>query len=594
MKTDNRSPILVRAMLISLGALALTACAVQPSGRGMDMMDEEIAASMGQSPAATAPSAADVGAALIPPLALDLPSGDTAPAEPRFDIKVNRAPAREFFMGLVEGTPYNMVVHPEVSGHVTLDLKNVTIPQTMDVVRNVYGYDFERHDHSYQVLPNALRTRIFSINYVNVQRAGESELRVSSGQVSQRTAKDRNREGGDPSRQANVIGSKISTKSATDLWGELALTLQALVGNEPGRSVVVSSQTGVVVVRAMPHELRAVEEYLLATQAILNRQVVLEAKILEVQLSDGFQSGINWAALAQSNGDSILAGQVGGGTSLKNLTSEIAGNQGNLNPGAYDPINNTAVSAFGGVFSMALNVGDFTAFIELLQTQGEVHVLSSPRVSTVNNQKAVIKVGSDEFFVTDLESNTNLTSGVANTNNNVELTPFFSGVALDVIPQISGEGDIILHVHPSVSRVEEQVKNIGVAVESDVPGGDPSAGDTAGRGLFLPLAFSTIRESDSVVRARNGQVVVIGGLMQTITDDEVSSVPVLGELPLVGGLFRHTRQVTRKSELVILLRPVIVADNQAWTESLSASRRSIERLKANPWTDAPMWRSSEN
>lgn len=591
MKTDNRSAIPVRATLLIISVLSLAACAVQPSGRGMNMMEEELAASVAQSPAPTpsAPSAADVGAALIPPLALELPSGDAAPAEPRFDIKVNRAPAREFFMGLVEGTPYNMVVHPEVSGHVTLDLKNVTIPQAMDVVRNVYGYDFERHDNSYQVLPNALRTRIFSVNYVNVQRAGESELRVSSGQVSQRTAKDRKREGSDPSRQANVIGSKISTKSTTDLWGELALTLQALVGNEPGRSVVVSSQTGVVVVRAMPHELRAVEEYLLATQAILNRQVVLEAKILEVELSDGFQSGINWAALAESNGDSILAGQVGGGTSLKNLTSEIAGNEGNLNPGAYNPIDNTAVSAFGGVFSLALSVGDFTAFIELLQTQGEVHVLSSPRVSTVNNQKAVIKVGSDEFFVTDIESNTNLTSGVANTNNNVELTPFFSGVALDVIPQISGEGDIVLHVHPSVSRVEEQVKNIGVEVASD----DPSSPETAS-GLFLPLAFSTIRESDSVIRAQSGQVVVIGGLMQTITNDEVSSVPVLGKLPLVGGLFRHTRQVTRKSELVILLRPVIVANGQTWTDSLSASRRSVQRLKANPWTGAPIWRSSEN
>ncbi|KPK37226.1 MAG: hypothetical protein AMJ69_12185 [Gammaproteobacteria bacterium SG8_47] len=588
MNAEKHSSRLGRFALVCVWALALSACAVQPSGRGMDMMEEELAASMAQStPSATdAPSAADIGASLIPPLALNLPSGEGVPAEPRFDIKVNRAPAREFFMGLVEGTPYNMIVHPEVSGYLTLDLKNVTIAQAMHVVRNVYGYDFERSDNSFQVLPNALRTRIFSVNYVNVQRAGESELRVSSGQVSQRSAKERDGEGGDTSAKPNVVGSKISTKTTTDLWAELALTLQALVGNEPGRSVVVSSQTGVVVVRAMPHELRAVEEYLVATQAVLNRQVVLEAKILEVELSDGFQSGINWAALAQSNGDSILAGQTGGGSSLKNLTSEIAGNDGNLNPGAYDPINNTAVSAFGGVFSLALNVGDFTAFIELLQTQGEVHVLSSPRVSTVNNQKAVIKVGSDEFFVTDIESNTNLTTGVANTNNNVELTPFFSGVALDVIPQISGEGDIVLHVHPSVSRVEEQVKNIGVEVASD----DPAVQGTA-RGLFLPLAFSTIRESDSVIRARSGQVVVIGGLMQTITNDEVSSVPVLGELPWVGSLFRHTRQVTRKSELVILLRPVIVADNQAWSDSISASRRSLEQLKANPWTDAPVWRS---
>ncbi len=222
----------------------------------------------------------------------------------------------------------------------------------------------------------------------------------------------------------------------------------------------------------------------------------------------------------------------------------------------------SAVQAFGGVFSAALKVGsDFTAFIELLKTQGKVHVLSSPRVATVNNQKAVIKVGSDEFFVTDVRSNTNVTTGALSTQSNVELTPFFSGVALDVLPQISAQGMVTLHVHPTVSEVREQVKNISVSSTDNIS---------------VPLAFSTIRESDTVIRARSGQVVVIGGLMQNRTQNDVASVPVLGDLPIVGGLFRHTRQVTRKSELVILLRPQVVSGQRDWSAALKAARRNID------------------
>ena len=199
----------------------------------------------------------------------------------------------------------------------------------------------------------------------------------------------------------------------------------------------------------------------------------------------------------------------------------------------------------------------------MLKSQGDVQVLSSPHVSTVNNQKAVIKVGSDEFFVTSIDTDTT-TAGIAGTTNiSVELEPFFSGVALDVTPQIGQEGDIVLHIHPAVSEVREQTKNVSTTLGT----------------LTLPLAASTIRESDTVIRAANGQVVVIGGLMQNASQDEDASVPLLGDIPFIGGLFRHTKKSTRKSELVILLKPIVVDVNgTAWQNQLQRSSSSIRDM----------------
>jgi MSHA biogenesis protein MshL len=183
-------------------------------------------------------------------------------------------------------------------------------------------------------------------------------------------------------------------------------------------------------------------------------------------------------------------------------------------------------------------------------------------VATVNNQKAVIKVGTDEFFVTDI-STTTTTGTTTTTNPDVTLTPFFSGIALDVIPQINDKGEIILHIHPSVSEVDEEIKSIGLSSTTD---------------LTIPLAVSTIRESDSIVRASNGQIVVIGGLMQNNTREDVASVPLLGDIPFVGSLFRHTKQSSRKSELVILLKPIVVGEN-TWRQELQQSGRKYQKLR---------------
>lgn len=515
--------------------------------------------------AKSSPPPAEVSAALLPQVQVQLPGIDArADVEQRFDVKVRRVSARDFFLSLVENTPYNMVVHPDVKGYITLDLKNVSVPEVLKVVRNVNGFDYKIGGHNVQVFPNTLHTRIFMVDYLAMKRAGQSLITSKTGQISTSgSGSSSSGDGGSSgSTSSGENSSVITTTTDADFWEELKAALEIIVGHENGRKIAVNQQTGMVMVRAMPAEMRVIEEYLQSTQDVATRQVILEARIIEVLLSDGFQSGINWGSLSTSGTDTLTAGQTGGGTIFSGSgVSDIYGRSGDLNPADYGAINGTVASAFGGVFSLALSTTDFTAFIELLKTQGDVQVLSSPRVSTVNNQKAVIKVGSDEFYVTNISQDTTSTTG--NTSVSVELSPFFSGVALDVTPQISLQGDIVLHVHPSVSEVSEQTKTI----------------TTVDGVTTMPLAASNIRESDTIIRAANGQVVVIGGLMQNSAQDEVASVPILGDIPLLGALFRHTKKSTRKSELVILLKPTVIdANGDTWQHELKRSSGVIRDM----------------
>ena len=510
---------------------------------------------------------AEVAAALLPEVGVELP--DPAANNERFDVDTDRTPARTFFMALVKGTPYNMVVHPDVSGRITLSMTSVTVPQVLEVVSDVYGYAVRETRTGFVVLPAAVQSRIFQIDYLNLTRSGISRTRVSFGAVSTGGgSSSRSGQGGSSASQrgsatSQLAGSGIETNYEADFWTELRETLEQIVGTDTGHQVVVNAQSGVIVVRAMPEKLRHVEEYLDIVQGIAQRQVIIEAKIIEVALSDGFQAGINWVAVAQnSRGDTFTFGQHTPPTGFGGDIEDLGGEPILVEPGEVTTgFINTAV---GGAFTMAFDIGDFNSIIELLDAQGETRVLSSPRVSTLNNKKAVIKVGSDEYFVTDISTDT-VTGTASATSRDITLTPFFSGIALDVTPQISANNEVILHIHPTVSEVTDQQKVITVSGETDT----------------LPLAFSEIRESDSIVRAKSGQIIVIGGLMRRSMKSQVFGTPGLRRIPGIGKLFQSKREIETKTELVILLRAIVVDGDDVWTtmtgESLQRIRRSIRQ-----------------
>lgn len=498
-----------------------------------------------------APVAAEVPLAVTDAL---LPSLDDRQAnEGQFDVSARELAANAFFAGLVEGSDYNVVVHPSVEQAISINLRDVTVPEVMTIVGNLYDLDIQRTGRLYQVMPGRVQTRLFPIDYLHFKRQGGSETRVSSGQVSSARSNNNNSASSDQnvsdnsdSSTNNLVGTRISTATESDFWSDLDSAIGMIVGTGDGQQVITNPGAGLVMVRAGPADLQLVERYLTKTELIMQRQVVLEAKILEISLDEGYQQGVNWSDIQSASSVTASDGLPAEFTAQNLVGRALSGGD------------------IGGVFSASFREGSFNALIELLGRQGNVQILSSPRISTVNNQKAVIKVGTDEFFVTDIDfsDNNNAVGATDRTSTSVELTPFFSGISLDVTPQIAEDGAIILHVHPSVSEVNDQQKVITVG-ERDVT---------------LPLARSTVRETDSIVRADSGQIVVIGGLIQNTSEDNNSAVPFFSDIPLLGELFKQRRFESRKSELVILLRP-IVADAKGVQNDISASRERMSVLR---------------
>ncbi len=478
---------------------------------------------------------------LLPQLSMIMPRIDSKPLEPRFDLAVNNTPASQVFMAIVSGTRYNMLVPPEVKGNISLSLKDVTVFEALESIRELYGYEYKVDENRIYIQPIALQTRLYQVNYLTATRTGSSTLSVQSSS------------GGTGGTGASSMGGAGSSTVTTttnpkaNFWTELEASLKAIVGSQGGRSLVINSMSGVIVVRAMPDELKSVTAYLKASQISIERQVILEAKILEVQLNGSFQSGVNWAAFNSKTS----VGQVSPGGTL-GPTGVLTDGTLNATPGS----SLSSTGAAGALFGLAFQTSNFAAMLDFLETQGSVHVLSSPRIATLNNQKAILKVGTDEYFITGFSSTPATTTGNITTPASVTPTysSLFSGIALDVTPSINEYNEIILHVHPSVSQITSQ--NVPIL-----------------SGGTVPMALTAISETDSVVRARDGQIVVIGGLMSQSTTNNQSGLPGLSSTAL--GL---TEKSTKKSELILLLKPTVVDSDKDWSDEIGHSRDRMNSM----------------
>jgi len=524
-----------------------------------------------------APHAEVTDKSLMPPLSPQAVA-DTAAAEPRFDLSVVNAPATQVFMALVSGTRYSMLLPPDVSGNVTVNLKDVTVMEALDTIRELYGYEYRVQGKRIFIEPNTMKSRVFQINYLSSRRQGSSDLRVTGSSMtatgssagSTSTATSTTGQSvpsgtGTPTSSRSNDTSRVSMSTDSDFWGDLNRALTSIVGSAEGRSVVINPSSGVVLIRALPTELRSVEKYLKATQLIAERQVMLEAKIIDVTLSEDFQSGVNWGAFKSGPNSRSGIGvaqpgaTLGVGTAVQTI-GQVTDPTLAVTPGLLGSIAASTLSK--GFIGLAFQTSNFAALLNFLETQGSVSVLSSPRIATLNNQKAVLKVGTDELFVTNITSSTTTTTTGSVSSPSVTLQPYFSGISLDVTPQIDEDGNIILHVHPAVSTVAEKEKVI----------------DLGALGIYrLPLAASSINETDSIVRVQDGNIVAIGGLMRQEQSSDRSQLP--GATGAVANALGQRSAALRKRELVILIKPTMIDNDRAWAQDLKDVQ---ERVRAYP------------
>lgn len=499
-----------------------------------------------------------------------------APAkkEKRFNLVVNKAPVEAILHSLVDGTSYSLIMPEDIQGTISLNLKNVSAFEVLEILKNSYHYDYEVNDKIITFYPNGIRSKFFVVNHLIGKRKGSSELKVSAGSLTDsannnsggnnsnggsgnNNNSNNNNNSGTNSGESETASTKISTTTDSDFWTEIEKVLNTMIGNKDGRSVVVSQETNSLLIKASSKEINEVEKYLRKIQAIIDKQVVIEAKIIEVELNDSMQTGINWAAFKNANNHNGSLGFGSSGTKL-NPNGVLNNNSVSIDPGSN--LNIGDLSNAASIFSLGFQTSNFAAILSFLETQGSLQVLSSPRIATLNNQKAILKVGTDEFFVTNVSTtNTSTSSGTSSTPS-VTTQPFFSGIALDITPQIDDNGLVAMHVHPSVSKVSTVVKNINLG----------SSGN-----IVLPLASSTISETDSIVKIENNKIVAIGGLMKQYSKKEKSQIPGIGNAPVVGEAFKNVNNESTKYELVILIKPQIITTQADWETNLAAIRNRL-------------------
>ncbi|WP_093143281.1 pilus (MSHA type) biogenesis protein MshL [Ruminobacter amylophilus] len=468
----------------------------------------------------------------------------------RISIAANNVPASEFFARIMNQTNSSVVVHPEVSGNITLNLDNVTTDEVFDAVYRMYGYYTEKKNSVYYVYPAGIHTENIPINYLSMIRDAETKLSIVNNTVtnsdsdSSSNSSSSSSSSDSDSSSNSSSGTKVTTTAKSDFWTDLQNVLSSIVGTDEGRLVKVNPHAAVVTVRGMPEDIQNVKNYLDSIESNLHRQVVIESKILEVTLDENYAQGIDWSAITGHTFKFGSAKAFGGGSG------------------------DAIIGIMGGGLSFSAESSHFNALMNFLKTQGDVTTLSSPRITALNNQKAIMKVGTDSYFLTDISVDTSASTTTSSNyiTSDVTFKPFFSGVSLDVLPQINDNNEVLMHIHPAVIDVKEDSKTVNL-------GGGSSA-------MQLPLASSQVRETDTIVKVKSGDVILIGGLMRSEVGEYVSKVPVLGDIPYLGELFTNRNNFNHKKELVILLKPVVV-DGNTWKNEIGKSMDLLKKWYPN-------------
>ena len=559
----------------ALLATMLAACQSGPPPRATSQsIDNEMKAALAPRPASKLPER--VGSALLPPLAQDLPRPAALP-ESRFDLAVNSASVQQVFHAMASGSRYSILVPPGLTGSVTLNLKDVTVREALDVMREMHGFEYRIEGNRVFIQTPALQTRMFQVAYTSAKRSGRSDTRVIAGSITSSAGATAGSSGSTSTSTSE--GSHVTTTTDADFWKELDASLKALIGSDGGRQIVISQHTGTIVVKAFPKEQREVENFLRSARLSIERQVMLEAKIVEVSLKEGFESGINWAGLTQGNhrfsvgADASrinVPGSIGSALGVP-AGSLVTGIDASATPPTITPttLAQLVASPFAtggsGMLGLAFTTNSFNGLLAFLETQGTVHVLSSPRVAALNNQKALLRVGTDDFYITNISTTTTASALGSVTTPTITVQPFFSGIALDVTPQIDEDGMVTMHVRPSVSEVSERSRVVNLG----------NLGN-----FTLPLASSNVNETDTVVRVLDGHIVAIGGLMKQRQVDDRAQLPGAGDVPLAGHLFKRTNRVLEKRELVFLIKPTVIKGEAQWREDLAATDARLRSLDA--------------
>ncbi|MYM75634.1 pilus (MSHA type) biogenesis protein MshL [Duganella sp. FT134W] len=529
-----------------------------------------------------------------------LPPPKPAAKVETFSVTVHKVPVQSLLFALARDAGMNVDVHPGIEGTVTLNALNQTLPQLLSRIQRQVDMRYEINGTTLTVLPDTPEWRNYKVDYVNIARSTTSSVNIATqistsgsgggsgnggGNAIQQAVQNNTQQqqfgaNGQPLQQQNNNaqqgnGSNNSTTSVTNrsdnnFWYNLERNIRDMLrssnlndnpvdplagqqqggpgiaqmpqqlngpggtgeqdaGNRSRNSVIVNPEGGLIAVRATARQHEKIAQFLDVVLGAAKRQVLIEATIIEVKLSDSYQQGIDWKSVGRG-GLTLKQQQVG-------TTTLPSGVQTNVSPGVF-LLNYTNPTS---------RLGDIAATIQLLESFGKVKVLSSPKISVLNNQTALLKVVDNNVFFS-----IKVTPAVLNSSGGVSTPAVYEstlqtvpvGFVMSVTPQISDNDEVTLNVRPTITRVVDHVKDPNPALVN----------------VASQIPVIQAREMESIMRVNSGQVAVMGGLMQDSVDNAKDGIPGLSSLPLVGNLFSYRNENSTKTELVIFMRPVVIKD----------------------------------
>ncbi len=480
-----------------------------------------------------------------------LPRPQAREAVETYTVIVSQVPVRELLFSMARDAGINLDIDNDVEGVVTMNAIDQTLPKLLERISRQVPIDYRMQGDTLHVRLDKPYLQMYDVPYLNMSRLSTGKVAVST-EISSTGAGARNNQGGASAvgrgRGGNNSNSQVENRSNNQFWKTLAGNVAAILGEDvkagkgddidTSSNIIVNRESGVLAVRATARQHQQIQAFFDRVLNSAKRQVLIEATIAEVTLSDRYQAGIDWSLV------------TGGGDQTFNQNM-LGGNLG-------------SAPFFSLTLSDTLGDNPLNATLRALETFGDVKVLSSPKVMALNNQTAMLKVVDNEvYFTTEVE----VSQGVNQTGNAIALAVVDTevntvpiGFVMSVTPYIDENDVVTMNVRPTISRIVSRVQ-------------DPNP-ELANAGVISEVPVIQVREIESMLKIDNGDTAVIGGLMQDQINKRQSGIPLLSSIPLIGGLFSYTDDEYVKSELVIFIRPVVTHD-ASLTGDLSEYRQYL-------------------
>lgn len=481
----------------------------------------------------TQPSAVDEAPKIPPPVtrAPVLPPPSAEPQLETYTVIVNQVPVKELLFALARDAKLNLDIYDDIEGLITINAIDQTLPQILDRIGRQTNIRYQIEDNNLVVSADTPYLKTYKVPYVNMSRESVGRIDVTTQIASAGTVSVGDTGGGGGGGGGgNNSTLSIRNTSDHDFWNTLLLNVASIIGeNTQGGAasdnVIINPEAGLISVRATSKQHANVQAWIDTVLTSVQRQVLIEATVAEVSLSSRYQAGVDWSRLTTN-----MIGELPDGV---NIEQQLTG--ANL---AEPP---TLLLSYGDLDDDVV----LSASIRLLQQFGDVKVLSSPKIMALNNQTSVLKVVDNRiYFTIEAETSQNQVNTVTSFETEVHTVPV--GFMMSLIPSISAQDEIILNIRPTISRILRFVN-------------DPNPG-LAAEDIVNAIPEIQVREMESLLRLNNGQIAVIGGLMQDTINKDSDAVPGLSRIPGIGEAFRYRDNEITKTELVIFLRATVVKE----------------------------------